>query len=114
MSRYLIDANLPCKLSLWDSDNYVYVRDLNESMSDTQIWQFAHEHSMIIVTKDADFSHRIMLSSSAYPKVVHIRFGNVKMNEFYSLINRVWWHVEASIVVNRMISVYSDRIECID
>ncbi len=55
MSRYIIDANLPYYFSLWRGDEYQHVIDLDPSMKDSEIWRFAKENNLTIVTKDADF-----------------------------------------------------------
>ncbi|MDJ0528781.1 MAG: DUF5615 family PIN-like protein, partial [Microcystis sp. M53600_WE12] len=44
---------------------------------DTEIWQYPKDKKLVIVTKDADFSDRLMLDFSP-PKVVHLRFGNIR------------------------------------
>ena len=72
MSRYIIDANLPYYFSLWRGDEYQHVIDLDPSMKDSEIWRFAKENNLTIVTKDADFSDRILLSDPP-PRVIHIK-----------------------------------------
>ena len=62
MNRYLIDVNLPYRFRLWHHPNYLHVKDLDDTMPDSQVWQYAKENDYIIVTKDADFSDRILLS----------------------------------------------------
>jgi predicted nuclease of predicted toxin-antitoxin system len=47
----------------------------------------------VIVTKDADFSDRLMLDLSP-PKVVHLRFGNMRKSVFHSFLARIWTQVE--------------------
>jgi predicted nuclease of predicted toxin-antitoxin system len=54
--KYLIDANLPIGLSMWKGDNFVFVNQLNPEWSDREIWQYALNNNLIIVTKDSDFS----------------------------------------------------------
>jgi predicted nuclease of predicted toxin-antitoxin system len=67
---------------------------------------------MVIITKDSDFSHRIMLSSSP-PWIVFLRFGNMRRADFLLLLARVWPQVEELLPANKLISVFSDRIEAI-
>jgi len=45
------------------------VFDLGESWSDFEIWRYAQENDLVIVTKDADFSDWVMLSEPP-PKVI--------------------------------------------
>ena len=56
MPRFLIDANLPYRFSLWHGKDYLHVYDLGDDKPDAAVWQYAKEHDLIIVSKDADFS----------------------------------------------------------
>lgn len=77
MALYLIDVNLPYYFSLWNNDNYIHQRDIDDECNDEQIWK--QENDMTIITKDSDFSNKILLHTPP-PKIIHIRFGNMKMN----------------------------------
>jgi len=85
--RFLIDVNLPYRFSLWAAVNFVHARDLGERWSDSQLSAYARERGLIIVSKDADFSDRALVSSPP-PKVIHICFGNMKMRDVDELISR--------------------------
>jgi hypothetical protein len=39
MPKYLIDVNLPYYFKLWHTDDFVYVKDIDERMSDSAICQ---------------------------------------------------------------------------
>jgi predicted nuclease of predicted toxin-antitoxin system len=56
MIKYIIDANLPYYFSLWKGEEYQHVIDINPDMKDSEIWKYARENNLTIVTKDADFS----------------------------------------------------------
>jgi uncharacterized protein DUF5615 len=45
-----------------------------------------------IVSKDADFSDRVLLSPDG-PNVIHIRVGNLTMAEFHRYLTSVWAEV---------------------
>ncbi len=45
------------------------------------------------------------------PKVIHIRFGNMKMNEFHQTISRYWDEVLKMNQNFKLVNVYTDRIE---
>ncbi|MDO8414361.1 MAG: DUF5615 family PIN-like protein, partial [Gallionellaceae bacterium] len=81
----MIDANLPYRFGLWRSESCLHVFDLNDEWTDAKIWQYAAEHDLVIVSKDADFSDWIMLKDLP-PRVVHLRFGNMKMRDFHVLM----------------------------
>ena len=71
MPSYLIDVNLPYYFSYWRSDEYIHQIDLQNDADDYEIWQYAKERGLTIVTKDADFSDRMLLSEPP-PRVIHI------------------------------------------
>lgn len=80
MAGFLIDVNLPYYFSAWRGPDYVHVRDLNNEWTDTQVWNHAQQEGLTIVTKDTDFSDRILLTAPP-PRVIHIRCGNLRMRE---------------------------------
>ncbi|MFY7742591.1 MAG: DUF5615 family PIN-like protein [Flavobacterium sp.] len=88
MVKYLIDVNLPYYFSLWNSDEFIRQKDINDQSSDEEIWQYAKNNNLTIITKDVDFSNKILLHNPP-PKVIHIRFGNMKMNEFFATMNKL-------------------------
>ena len=90
----------------------IHVSVLGESPSDTQIWQYAKRNNLAIVTKDVDFSDRLMVDVSP-PKVVHLRFGNMRQRDFQAFLASVWSRIESLIVDHKLIDVYQDRIEAI-
>ena len=81
MASFLIDANLPYYFELWRGDDFLHVFDLNDEWSDSEIWNYAKEHCLTIVTKDADFSDRIILNEPP-PRVIHARIGNIRIRDF--------------------------------
>ena len=76
MKKFLIDVNLPYYFSLWKGTDYIHQRDIDAKMKDSEIWQYAKDNNLTIITKDSDFSERIILNSPP-PKVIHIKFGNL-------------------------------------
>ena len=113
MKGYLIDVNLPRWFSLWSGDDCQHVYELNDEWTDSQIWQYAKHHDLTIITKDADFSELILLNEPP-PRVIHIKFGNMKMREFHKAISRVWSDVTSLSKDHKLVQIYSDRIEAID
>ena len=112
MSRFLIDANLPYKFSLWHGDDFEHVFDHDDTWSDMVIWRYAQQQDLVIVTKDADFSDWIMLSQPP-PKVVLLRIGNKKMRNFHGFVQGVWPDIEQLVKSYKLVIVYADRIECV-
>ncbi|MFM2004921.1 MAG: hypothetical protein RLZZ09_576, partial [Pseudomonadota bacterium] len=58
MARFLIDANLPRKLSIWNCSDFEWVVDQDAAWTDSKVWEYARRQDLIIVSKDADFSDR--------------------------------------------------------
>jgi predicted nuclease of predicted toxin-antitoxin system len=112
MARYLIDLNLPYRFSLWVGADFIHVRDLGETWSDSRIWSYAKANELVIVSKDVDFSDRALMSSPP-PRVVHVRYGNMKMSDFHGLIRRHWPEIAALCTDHRLVTVFEDRIEAI-
>jgi predicted nuclease of predicted toxin-antitoxin system len=113
MAGYLIDVNLPYYFSVWRSPEYIYVRDLNDEWTDAQVWRHAKREGLTIVSKDADFSVRV-LTEGPPPRVIHIRLGNLKMREFHERISGIWDSVCELSARYRLVNVFRDRIEGID
>jgi predicted nuclease of predicted toxin-antitoxin system len=77
MPSSLIDVNLPYYFSIWNTDEFIHQKDINDEWSDEKIWNYTKENNLTIISKDSDFSNKIIMSSPP-PKVLHIRFGNMK------------------------------------
>ena len=60
MVKYLIDVNLPYYFSVWKGAEYMHQRDIDATMKDSEIWRYAKENGLTIVTKDTDFSERVI------------------------------------------------------
>ena len=112
MTRYLIDANLPYRFSLWHGDANLHVFDLGDDLQDSAIWNYARENNLTIVTKDADFSDRIMLTEPP-PRIIHLRIGNMRLRDLSSFLQRVWPRVEELSASSRLLIVRPSLIECI-
>ena len=110
MKSYLLDENLPSRFSFTPSLPVVSVLTIGKNPTDAQIWEYAREHKCVIVSKDADFSERI-IAQQPPPWVVHLRFGNLRKKEFHALLARVWPQIESLLNSHKLINVYSDRLE---
>ena len=112
MTGFLLDANLPAQLRFLPGLPVVPLSAVGQDPTDSQIWDFAKKHDLVIVSKDADFSDRI-IASSPPPRIVHLRFGNLRRNEFHALLARVWPQVESLLKTRKLVNVYADRIEAV-
>ncbi len=109
MPVYLIDVNLPYYFFLWNNDDYVFVRNLNDEWKDGIIWNYALENNLIIVTKDTDFFDRVLVAKE-HPKVIHVCFGNVLMRDFFAIMTKVWPQIVALNNQYELIKIYKDKI----
>jgi len=113
MKKYIIDVNLPYYFELWRSEEYVHQMDLNPKAEDAVIWDFAKKNHLTIVTKDSDFSNRILMSNPP-PRVIHIKFGNIKMKEFHNVVSKNWQGILDLSKTNKLVNVYRDSLEGIE
>jgi predicted nuclease of predicted toxin-antitoxin system len=107
---FLIDANLPYNFDLWNNPRFVHVNDLNDTWTDEEIWEYAKKNDLIIISKDTDFSNKIIIKSPP-PKVIHLRVGNLKIKDFHKFLHDIWPTLEKKIKKFKLIRVYKDKIE---
>ena len=110
MKGFLLDQNLPARLLFSPRLPVVSIYQISGNPSDSAIWEFARDHEWIIVSKDADFSDRI-ITRSPPPWVVHLRFGNLRRKDFHALLARVWPQIETLLKSHKLVNVCSDRLE---
>ena len=113
MPEYLINVNLPYYFSLWNNEKYIHQNDILNTSPDSEIWQYAKENGMTIVSKDADFSNRILFTSPP-PRVIHLRIGNMSMREFYRIVTSVWEEVILLSAHAKLVIIFKDKIEAVN
>ena len=113
MARYFIDANLPRKFALWSGPEFEFAVDRGDGFPDREIWRYAKEHGMTIVTKDADFSDRAMLDPSP-ARVIQLCVGNMRLREFQTFVTRIWPDACSASDSSTLVRVYIDRMETIE
>ena len=109
MIEFLVDVNLPYKLKLWHNERFQHVKEINDEWSDSRIWQYAKQNSLTIITKDADFSNRI-ITSKPPPKVIHLKIGNMRLAEFRKFIFKNWDEIQRLSTDHKLVDVYIDRL----
>lgn len=89
--RLLFDQNLSPRLvdRLEDAyPNSVHVAEAGlDRALDREIWEYAREHGLAVVTKDADFGELSVLKGFP-PNVVWIRRGNCSTQEIEDLLRQ--------------------------
>ena len=96
--KLLFDHNLPPSLvarlaDLFPLSQHVFALGLDRA-SDLDIREYARLQSLVIVTKDADFSDLCVLKGFP-PKIVWIRRGNCSANDLEQLLRAYSEHIEA-------------------
>lgn len=110
MAKYVIDVNLPYYFSIWRGADFLHLRDLGDEWTDTQVWNYAKQGELTIVSKDTDFSDRVLLSQPP-PRVIHIRLGNLRMREFHQSIAERWTEICELSARCKLVRVFEDRLE---
>lgn len=112
MPEFLIDANLPAKINAWKSERFIHVSSINPLWNDDDIWNYAKANNLSIISKDKDFLI-YQLANGTPPKIIHIKFGNLKFKEFINVIENCWNEVENPLSSHSLINIYLDKIEAI-
>ena len=111
MNGFLLDENLPLLPQLMSTLPTVHVREvLSASSPDTDVWEYAKAHDLTIITKDSDFSDRIMVTEPP-PRIVHLRVGNLRLKDLREFLQFVWVDIEALLANHKMVIVFEDRLE---
>jgi predicted nuclease of predicted toxin-antitoxin system len=109
---FLFDSNLPSRIAFTPTLPVTHAGVLGKSPTDTELWEYARVHDLAIVSKDADFSERIVTTAPP-PRVVHLRFGKLRRRDFHSFLARVWPRIEYLATSHKLVNVYLDRIEAV-
>ena len=112
MTGLLLDENLPRVPSLQPRLPVTHASELGARPTDSELWTHAEQNDLAIVTKDADFSRRIVLGAPP-PRVIHLRVGNMRRRDFAAWLGRIWPHIESTIATHKLVNVYRDRIEAV-
>lgn len=111
--KFIVDANLPYYFSLWNNnESYIHVYDINLKMNDDEIWNYSKENNLTIITKDKDFSNRILFNTPP-PKVIHLKIGNLKLKSLFNFLSENWNTILLTSEENKLVNVYLDRIESV-
>jgi predicted nuclease of predicted toxin-antitoxin system len=112
MRGFLFDENLPRVLSLQARLPVTHALDIGFRPTDSEIWTYARQNDLAIVTKDADFSQRIVLDTPP-PRVIHLRVGNMRRRDFAAWLESIWPRIGSTIATHKLLNVYRDRIEAV-
>lgn len=107
--KFLVDNQLPAALAKWlasHGQEAVHVLDLGlADAKDEEIWKYAQAHSLVLITKDEDFS-RYASHRHGNVSVVWVRLGNCRtaalLSAFDSVLSQVIAAVESG---NKLIEI---------
>ena len=108
--KFLIDENLPDCLKIWSSDDFIHVNKISKSVPDAEIWKFALENNLIILTKDTDFHERILYRNPP-PKVILFRLENTSTKYLEDFLALHWKDIEEQIKSVKLLVVFKNKIE---
>ena len=98
--RFLVDNQLPIALTRFLAQRGIegqHVLDLGLAQAaDADIWRYATEQKMVVITKDEDFFH-LAGQPGATVQVVWVRLGNCRRPVLLSAIESVWSRIEACL-----------------
>jgi predicted nuclease of predicted toxin-antitoxin system len=87
--KLLFDENLSPKLVVRLADLFpdsLHVRDVGlKAANDPEVWEYARDNDLVIVSKDSDMHQRSFLFG-APPKVVWVRLGNCSTTDVENLL----------------------------
>lgn len=109
---FLVDVNLPKYFSFFNDNRFLFVSDINLEMSDTEIWEYALEYELVILTKDTDFYNRFLFSTTS-PKIIYFKLGNCSLKQLHQYFNDNWGKIESEIENSKLIIAKENHIECI-
>lgn len=112
MKGFLFDENLPARVHIRPRLPVMPAQALSERPSDSAIWEHARREELVIVTKDSDFSNRMILHTPP-PWVVHLKFGNLSRRDYHERLARLWPEVEALLPQTKLVNVYHNRVEAV-
>ena len=85
----LLDHNLPprlVRLLAKHFDAVLHVMDFGlECADDKEIWEYARDHGLTVMTKDKDFYHLSLLYGPP-PKIIWIRSGNMTVQTLIDFV----------------------------
>lgn len=86
--KFLVDNQLPSALARWlvsHGQNALHVLDVGlAEAKDKEIWEYAKANSLVLITKDEDFSRYVTVEGTA-GAVVWVRLGNCRTAVLFSV-----------------------------
>jgi predicted nuclease of predicted toxin-antitoxin system len=110
--NFIVDVNLPKRFSYFNSPQFIHAVDINDEMTDKQLWEYAIFNDLVILTKDSDFYNR-SVTSRVKPRVIYFQLGNTTLKEMHKYFEKNWLLILNSIQSNYLVIAYPDSIQTI-
>ncbi len=107
--HFLVDVNLPKYFRFFNHPNFAFVADMDLRMEDKDIWQYATDKNLVILTKDNDFYDKFLLTEKS-PKIVHFQIGNATLKELGNYFEANWFTIIARLVEHDFIIAHKDEV----
>ncbi len=112
--KYLIDAQLPKRLSLkllnigYDSIHTLDLADKNKT-KDRDINTMSLNEKRVVVSKDFDFVDSILISGKPY-KLLYVATGNISNSKLLELFLRYIEVIDEAFKIHRFVELNSDTL----
>ncbi len=111
--RFLLDENLPHQLGQVLGIDWLHATRVSSRATDTELWNYAREHQLVLLTKDTDFFDRLLLLGPP-PKVVWIRLGNLRKQEMLDTLALRWPDITRLIANHDLVQIHPSHTETMD
>ena len=86
--------------------------DIDPSMTDSKIWQYALENNLVILTKDSDFYYKCILAKTS-SQIVYFQLGNMTLQELFNYFNSNWEKIISQLFIGNLILAKRHSVEII-
>ena len=114
MIKFLVDAQLPKKLSLlleyrgYDSIHTLNLPNKNKT-KDSEINNISLKEQRVLISKDLDFIESLLISNKPY-KLIYIVTGNITNKELLEIFSKNIDEIVKHIKDNRLIEITKENI----
>jgi predicted nuclease of predicted toxin-antitoxin system len=110
--KFIVDVNPPKYFRYFNSPQFIHVFDINDEWTDRQLWDYALQNNLIILTKDSDFYNRSIVSTIK-PKVVYFQIGNTTLKELHLYFEKNWLFILNALQNNFLVVAYPDSVQTV-
>ena len=81
-----------------------------ERAEDEQLFHYAAEQDMVIITMDLDFGGLLLLSGMIKPSVITFRLRNPEVNRVNSILKDMLPKLQGELEIGAIITIEEDRV----